>query len=347
LGDQAGHESAGEIPTVSAPDDQTVRVLPEVLRAFTQQVLERAGLGAEPAAWLAGVLVANDQRGVLTHGTHQLRQYVPQYRHGELNPEPRPRVVQESPSTAVVDGDGGLGHFAAQVATEVAIAKAKATGTAAVQARNHAHIGAAGSWTRLALPKGCAAMCVSGVEERPPRDPSRGPRSILMVGHSGPICFAIPARDEPPLVLDMGCYVKLHRHRLEEVMGLAPDGLIKILNLGAVTMALGGLLAGTKRLPEPEARPWRAANQGTFLAVWDLACFTPLDDFLTDMDAYVREARALRPLPTHDRAVLAGGLEWERERAWATEGIPLSPDHRDCLDRLAAEAGLDPVAVLV
>ncbi|NUQ00719.1 MAG: Ldh family oxidoreductase [Armatimonadetes bacterium] len=73
---------------MSSTVSEAVRVMPATLRAFTTELVTRAGVAAEPAAWLAATLVANDQRGVLSHGTAQLRRYVGQYRRGHLNPAP-------------------------------------------------------------------------------------------------------------------------------------------------------------------------------------------------------------------------------------------------------------------
>ncbi|NUQ00657.1 MAG: Ldh family oxidoreductase, partial [Armatimonadetes bacterium] len=289
-------------------------------------------------------LVANDQRGVLSHGTAQLRRYVGQYRRGHLNPAPAVRLVTETPATAVVDGDGGLGHFAAQRATELAITKAKEVGTAAVLTKHHGHLGAAGTWTRLPLPAGCAAMCTSGVDRSSHRGRHQVTPSILFAGAGGPISFAVPAREEPPFVMDIACSPGYGRGELEQRMQIAPKAVIRLMNLSVVTMSLGGILAGVSQLPEVEDRTWPGANQGGLIVVFDLACFMPLDEFLTEMDDYLRSARELLPLPGHDRALLAGMLEAEREQEWEVSGIPLSPEHLAMLDELAAEAAMSPLA---
>lgn len=324
---------------MNIPPTDGVRVMPEDLRRFAREVLLRAGLPGEDAALVTETLVRNDLRGVLSHGTQLLLRYTRQLREGELNPQPRVRVVQESPATAVVDGDGGLGYFAAFRAAEIALAKAKEVGTATVVARNHGHIGAAGTYTRLALPEGCAALCVSGVDLRT-HGPFGPPHHIAQAGGGGPISFAIPAGSEPPLVVDMGCYISHMRSRLDDVFAIAPDAVFKILGLGTATMALGGILAGVSMPADPAERRYTGANQGTFLAVFDIARFMPLETFLSEMDGYVRKARALEPYPGCTEADLPGGPEWRREREWATEGIPLGEKHRGALEEVALEWGV-------
>jgi LDH2 family malate/lactate/ureidoglycolate dehydrogenase len=338
---------------VNIPPADGVRVMPEELRRFAREVFEKVGVPEEHAVLLANTLVESDQRGVLSHGTQQLVRYTRQFRDGELNPNPRVRVTQEAPATAVVDGDGGLGHFAAYRALEVALPKAKEVGTAAVVTVNHGHIGAAGTYTRLALPEGCAALCVSGVDVRSHR-PIGPPRHLMQVGAGGPISFAIPTSAEPPLVLDMGCYfsppvrmrerearLRVMREHLDDVFAVAPDAVFKMMGLSAVTMALGGILAGVSLPEDPDHdRVYPGANQGTFLAVFDVARFMPLDTFLAEMDEFVRKARTLEPLPGCAEAELPGGPEWRRERDWASEGIPIGGRHREMLEEVAQECGV-------
>ncbi|MBI2504677.1 MAG: Ldh family oxidoreductase, partial [Candidatus Latescibacteria bacterium] len=92
------------------------------------------------------------------HGTRCVSGYARAFLSGQLNPAPRIAVVRDEPNTAVVDGDGGLGHVATARAAELAIAKAKERGVGAVVVRNHGHFGGAGKYTRMALRQGCAAF---------------------------------------------------------------------------------------------------------------------------------------------------------------------------------------------
>ncbi len=72
----------------------------------------------------------------------------------------------------------------------------------------------------------------------------------------------------------------------------------------------------------------------------DLSLFMPLEQFKREVDTYSRKVRAMKPLPGFDRAVLAGTLEWERERQYAIDGIPLSAQQIQALRELAAEFDL-------
>src|SRR5436189_3083331 len=124
---------------------------PETLHQFAAGVLEHGGVPPEDAGLAADVLVAADLRGVDSHGVARLRAYHAGLRAGEMNPRPRVRVVRETPSTATVDGDGGLGLVVGPRANEIAMAKAAEVGSGWVAVRNTNHFGIAGYYVLRAL----------------------------------------------------------------------------------------------------------------------------------------------------------------------------------------------------
>ena len=92
--------------------DEFIRVMPDALRGFISEAFQKAGTSEEDAAHMARLLVLTDLRGVFSHGTRQTPGYVDMMLEGKVNPRPTVRCVDESPTTAVYDGDGGMGHFA-------------------------------------------------------------------------------------------------------------------------------------------------------------------------------------------------------------------------------------------
>ncbi|HBD35162.1 MAG TPA: malate dehydrogenase, partial [Cupriavidus sp.] len=74
----------------------------------------------------ADVLIFADESGIDTHGvSNMLRSYVSGYNAKTMNPDPQLKIVKETPSTATIDGDGGLGLMIAPKAMEIAISKAR------------------------------------------------------------------------------------------------------------------------------------------------------------------------------------------------------------------------------
>src|SRR4051794_34632590 len=125
-----------------------IHVAAPTLRGYVAALFEAVGMPSEDAARLAELLVLNDLRGVVSHGTRQVPAYIDHFRAGRLNPRARPEVVTETPVTLTVSGDGGLGYFAASLAARRVVEKAAAQGLAAAGTRGHGHIGAAGLYAR-------------------------------------------------------------------------------------------------------------------------------------------------------------------------------------------------------
>ncbi len=94
------------------PDDIAIRVNVDSLRAVTERIFMKCGVSESEAYLGADVLMFADQSGIDTHGvSNMLRSYVSGYNSGTLNPDPRFQIVKETPSTATIDGDGGLGEI--------------------------------------------------------------------------------------------------------------------------------------------------------------------------------------------------------------------------------------------
>jgi LDH2 family malate/lactate/ureidoglycolate dehydrogenase len=215
----------------------------------------------------------------------------------------------------------------------LAVAQARQFGVGAVTTYHHDHIGAAGIWTRMALEEDCIALAVSGHRFEPVPG-----EVVAAAATNSPISIAVPAGQEPPLVLDMGASFL---PRTEELMAKFPQVFFKALGIGSANLALGGILAGTWR---PESRPpdsrW-TVNQGSFLTAWNVARFREPDSFKAEIDRHIRKVRALEPLPGFDQAELPGGMEFGWEQRHCQRGIPISDEHRGALNELAAEAGIE------
>src|SRR5689334_5856654 len=113
------------------------------LHEFTARVFVRLGVPDGHARLAADVLSAADRRGIDSHGVARLRTYYDLLRAGRINPRPVPSVVRETPSTATVDGDNGLGLVVGPWANDVAMDKAARAGSGWVSVCNTNHYGIA------------------------------------------------------------------------------------------------------------------------------------------------------------------------------------------------------------
>ena len=302
------------------------------MRSFMEKLFERAGLPPEDAGLLGGILTGCDLRCVFTHGTQAAASYLRHLRDGEINPRPRTKVVHEAPGALVLDGDGGLGYFPCWRGTEQIIAKAKTCGSAVLTTRNHHHFGAAGIYSRQAVEQGCIGLAASNHRNRRPADQPVH-RTIV----SSPLSIGVPARRQPPLVLDMGSNIL----DFDQVKSSGHfRSLFKALALSNAVQILGGVAAGIY-LESSRPGPW-LANQGSFIAVFDGDQLMPPGELQRQVDRYMCEARAMRPVPGMERAELAGGFEWTWERQNRRAGIPVGDHHRQVLEEVAGEWGVEP-----
>lgn len=322
---------------MNRPPVKYTRVTAAAIRLFLQSVFNHVGVTDSKNCFLTECLVENDLRGVFSHGSKLAVQYVHQFKMGELNPDPTLRVYDESPATLIVDGDGGLGYYPAHHLASLLVPKAKELGIAAGVTRNHGHIGAAGIYARIPLNDDLFCYVTSGHQlNLNPGD------TMLNAAGGSPMAFGLPTNSEAPFVLDFGAMHDLYSGSgyLEQIIDMAPGTVFRSFGLGCVCQALGGFLCGVPVDPERAVRKWSGANQGSFIIVVDINRFLPIAQFKAEMDAYARKIAEMEPLKGYDKSMLAGTLEWERAIRSVEEGIPISSQHADVLNRLAEECGV-------
>ena len=171
----------------------------ERVRAQIASILTAWGMDSALVRTTAEVMIETDLSGVDSHGVSMLMDYEASRTQGKLNLKARPRIVRDGPATALVDADAGLGHPAAVMGMELAIAKAAALGVGVVTVRNSHHFGAAGYYAGLALKRGFIGMVTSATRSVN-TVPTRGAVPVL---GTNPIAFAAPTRRNRPFLLDM------------------------------------------------------------------------------------------------------------------------------------------------
>ncbi len=314
------------------PPEHGIRIPYDDLRQLVALIFEKVGMSAEDAGLLATILARNNQRCIYSHGTGQIPHYLERIRVGAVNPAPEVTVVTEAPSALVLDGDGGLGYFPCYRGTERIIEKAKATGVAALTTSNHHHFGSAGNYTRLAVEHDCIGISMSGHRTfLKPESP------IANVVDSSPLSMAIPAGEQPPVVMDMGGGLMRFD---EDLYAQLPKSIFKAMALSAAVRSLGAVFPGV--YSEDRASSEWESNQGAFIVVVDVAHFMSVNELKREMDRFVGSAREMQALPGMASAELAGGNEWHWECEYWERGIPMGDDQ---CEMLVEEAGALGVAM--
>src|SRR5688572_26948986 len=167
------------------------------LLEFSGSVFRQMGCSNEDAETASRALVSADLRGIDSHGVARLSGYVRLWEAKRINVKPSLKIIHETPSTAVVDGDGGLGLVVAPFCMNIAIEKARTAGTGWVSVQHSNHFGIAAHHAMMALEHDMIGMAMTNAS------PLVAPTfSVDRMLGTNPICVAAPAESEPPFVAD-------------------------------------------------------------------------------------------------------------------------------------------------
>jgi L-2-hydroxycarboxylate dehydrogenase (NAD+) len=363
---------SGEVAAQSKPTGVTEvpRVASATLVDFIKRAFEAAGLPSVDADILAGLMVEADLRGSDTHGAIRLPLYLRRLKAGGVNPRPNIRIVQEEPATALVDGDNGMGHLVMRFAAVTAIEKAKRAGIGWVGARMSNHAGPAALYAMMPLAHDMIGLylAVGSNNHLPPWGSTEN-----LLG-TNPIAIAIPAHEEPPIVLDMAPTVaafgkvRLKMQRGEEMpvgwmIGrdgkpltdpkraeeglLLPIGDYKGYGLSLIIGLLAGTLNGAafgREVIDFVKEQGKATNTGHAVMAISVEAFAPAAAFKRHVDAAIRTMRGAERLPGVERIWLPGEQSHLKRQERTKSGIPMPKPLRDSLDAAARDLGIAPLA---
>jgi len=327
---------------------------------FTKNILQKIGCAEGDAEISAKVLLSADLRGIDSHGVARLSGYVRLWEVKRINANPVLKVLHETPSTAVVDGDGGLGLVVAPFAMAIAIEKAKNVGTGWVSVQNSNHFGIAGYHAMMALSYDMIGIALTNAS------PLVAPTfSIERLLGTNPICVAIPAGEEPPFVGDMATTTASNGKLeiLQRKNGVAPVGWVQDKNgrystnphelkaggallplgsdkehgshkgyiLGSIVDIFSAVLSGANYgpwvppfpayVPMPDEQPGKGI--GHFFGAMRIDAFRPADEFKKHMDKWIRRFRSARTVEGQQKIIIPGDPEREMEALRMKNGIPL------------------------
>lgn len=344
---------------------------------FTHAVFQKIGCSNEHAAIATKTLLSADLRGIDSHGIARLSGYVRLWEAKRVNATPVIKVIHETPSTAVVDGDSGLGLVVAPFAMQIAIEKAKQVGTGWVSVQNSNHFGIAAYHAMMALQHDMIGMAMTNAS------PLVAPTfSIDKMLGTNPICVAAPAGNEPAFVADLatttaanGKLEILQRKNLETPSGWVqdkdgnPSTDANILKKGGALLPLGGdrehgshkgyalgaivdifsaLLSGANYapwvppfpayVPMPAQQPGKGI--GHFLGAMRIDAFRPVEEFKAAMDHWIQGFRSCRTIPGEEKVLIPGDPERVFESERLQNGIPLLAAVANDLHSLSEKFGI-------
>ena len=317
---------------MNTPPTDGIRVRAEALHGLVYEIFAAVPIPNADARLIADLLIDTDLRGVVSHGVVQVERYFNDFRSGAANPYPQVRVLHEAASTAALTGDGGLGFVVGTRAMKMAMEKARVTGVGAVTTTYHAHVGSSGKYARMAMREDMIGISFSGH--------SAGEFSEEQMVNSSasavPLAFGMPAGPDHPYLL---CDFSSNMPFDEDFFARHPEIYFRGLGISHVANIMSGTLGG-QMLEEFDRRTvkFTAATQSGFFMALRIENFVSVPAFKADMDKLMAGVSRMQPYPGFSEAHLPGGPEWQREREYARDGIPLSRQAVEKLERVAGEA---------
>jgi L-2-hydroxycarboxylate dehydrogenase (NAD+) len=353
------------------------RVSYQELYNFTETVFKKIGCSTEHAMQASTVLISADVRGIDSHGVARLSGYLRLHEADRVNASPDIKLVHETPSTATVDGDKGLGLVVAPKAMKIAIEKAKQVGSGWVSVKNSNHYGIAAAHAMLALEHDMIGISMTNASAlvAPTFSVER------MLG-TNPICVAIPAGKQPAFVADLatttaanGKLEILQRKKKEAPVGWIQDkegnsstdahalktggallplgsdrdhGSHKGYALGAIVDIFSAVLSGANYgpwvppfpayVPMPENMPGEGI--GHFFGAMRIDGFRPAEEFKKHMDQWIERFRSAKPINGEQKVLIPGDPEREAEADRMKNGIPLHEAVIEDLKQIALKYGI-------
>jgi len=345
----------------------------EILEHFALSVFQKIGCQPDQATLATEVLLQADLRGIDSHGIARLSGYVRLWNKKRVNAAPNMHIVHETPSTAVLDGDQGLGLVVAPRAMEIAIEKAQKVGTGWVAVRNSNHFGIAGYHAMKALKHDMIGMAMTNAS------PLVAPTfSIERLLGTNPIAVAIPAASEPPFVADFATTTAANGKLeiLQRKNKRAPIGWIQTREggpstdpnetksggaliplgsdrehgshkgycLGAWVDIFSAVLSGANYGPwvppfvaflDPPSDPV-GSGIGHFFGAMRVDAFRPAAEFKAHMDNWISRFRSAKPVEGQEKVLIPGDPEREMSESRRKNGIPLNPKVVEDLKALGA-----------
>lgn len=345
----------------------------ERLRRLAEQIFVAAGASSANAERVADALVEANLAGHDSHGVQHIPGYVGAIRDGTIVPDATPEVLRDAAATALVSGNWTFGHVAAHAATEIAIAKAKVSGVAAVGLVRLNHIGRLGEYAEMAARAGVVAMVAAGgfAEERGQAVPYGGARPAL---GTNPIAMGFPGGERPAMVLDFATTAiaagkiaiartngqALPANAIIDHAGqpstdpnayfeggaLLPFGGHKGYALSMAVEFLGRVLTGSEAFAaEGHGGPYFARSGATIVAI-DPAQFGAIDQYCLRADAAIDRIKSVPPAPGFAEVLVPGEPEHRTRQARLIDGIPVPDSTWQSIRDTAVALGLeDPGAV--
>ncbi|MFX1390500.1 MAG: Ldh family oxidoreductase [Promethearchaeota archaeon] len=362
----------------STSQDHSYYIDAEILKSFIKDVFIKLDVPEGHAEIIADVLITSDLRGIESHGIQRCKMYYDRIKAGIYNPRTNIKVIRDNKTTAVLDGNCGMGHVIAYLAMRLAIEKAKKYGLGAVAVRNSTHFGIAGYYSLMAIKEGMIGFVTTNT--RPAVPPTFGIEPML---GTNPLTYGAPTDEDFPFLIDCATsiiqrgkvevYNRLHKSLPRGVI-ISDNGnsktdpnivLDKLVKRSAALLPLGGegeetsghkgygyatfaeilssALQDGVNLKDTAGiveNGQKRLKVGHFFLAINIQNFIPLKRFKEISGEIMRSLRKSKKAPDKDRIYTAGEKEYYNSLEKEKQGIPLNISLQNDIKIMQSELGL-------
>jgi hydroxycarboxylate dehydrogenase B len=350
-----------------------VTIKPQTLIDFVADIFHHAGSSEAEAKRIGTYLVTANLTGHDSHGVIRVPVYMRWKNNGNIIPDRTVKLLVDTPSLAVIDGQYGYGQTVGPQAVAIGIEKCKSAGLAAITLRNSGHIGRIGDWAEMAAAEGLVSIHFVNAAG-----------SILVAPYGGvdrrlstaPYCVGIPRVGKSPIVLDFATSLVAEGKVLVASRGgkklpkgalVGPDGELsedptllygphtadgprdhskgkgairafgehKGSGLALICELLGGALSGNGATSAP--RPF---SNGMFAIYLDPKR-VDIDQFFDgEITRYVDYFKASKPVAGQDGVLIPGEPEARMRAERTKNGVPLPDETWAAIAATARDVGI-------
>ncbi len=359
--------------------EDLVYIEAKLLKSFMRDVFIGLRIPKEDAEIIADVLITADLRGIDSHGIQRCKMYYDRIKEGIYEVNTKIDILKEGPTTALLDGNCGMGHVIAHTAMKMAIEKAKKYGVGAIAVKNSTHFGIAGYYSLMAIKEGMFGIAVTNA--RPSIPPTFGSEPML---GTNPLTFGAPTDEEFPFVLDCATSI-IQRGKVEvnarinkplpkntviddkgEIMTDPNKVLEEMAKKKAALLPLGGRgedTAGYKGYGYATVVELLSAalqdgiylrdtigivensqkrlKVGHFFLAINIESFAGIGSFKKTAGNIMRDLRNSKKIPDMERIYTAGEKEYNVENIRKKRGIPLNKSLQSDIKIMQGELGLN------
>lgn len=345
-------------------EENEQRFQAKALKQDVARLFSACGMSDKDAFTVSDTLVHADLRGIHSHGVLRVPDYVGKLTRDGVDPRGVPEITSDKKGALVVDGQNSMGQVGGRFAMENAIERARDTGIAFAALGGSNHCGVMDYYTMMASDQNMVG--IAGTNALPTMAPWGGVDKIVGLN---PLSVAFPAREKPPLVMDIALGATAHgKIRIYAQKGepipegwafdkegqpttdataaleglIQPMGAFKGIGLAMVVGMMSTLFSGAGYGTESGNMVDGATSgaDGQFFIAIDIAAFVEPETFKKRVDGIIHQFNTSTNAAGTDTLYVPGALENEIAARNLEMGVPLNQETIRGIQTQARELGV-------